>query len=355
MKKLRRLRMPDVPNSRLLSRAKWTLRKAQEESRVNDFILFVFKANGDNDIAPKEYTKMPDDSKVAELEITTDAKEIYIIANTKATATTNEVLLAVANKSDLQAAIGRDFDSPSATGIPSQTSTNLWMAGQNDAPFTPVEGGNVSVSVTLKYLAAKLRITSVTVSDEVVADLSSKLTFSNVVVFNGAAATRFIPADGKRSLIPTHTPVTATRFYVSGMLVNFANKPTIVGRNNEYSYTLTGDMQIATTPTAKNQHYFYVFENDGLAFESQPTMVTLKAVDDNSDDVFYSVFFKMDDADAPEGYDNKVIEPGKSYDISMTIKKMGSKDPTIPALKTTVDVTITPASWQTVTIEKTFE
>lgn len=331
-----------------------------DESKVNNIIVFVFKANGNNDITPKEYTATADDklNRIAELEITTEAKEVYIIANTSSATETNAELKAITKKSELQAIIGRGFAGPSPTALPTQTSTNLWMVGKNDAVLTPVEGGNVAITVTLKYIAAKVRITSVTVSDEVVTGLSTKLSLENVIVLNGATATSFIPTGESTSLIPTYTPEAATAFYTGGLdfsTLDFANEPTIARTNSNYSYTLTGDKKIEPGTPGKNQQYFYVFENNGTAFESHPTIVTLKAMDDKFVEYYYSVFFKMDNVDTPEGYDNKVIERGNSYDIALTIKKWGAKDPTIPALKTTVDVTITPATWNTVTVDKTFE
>lgn len=321
----------------------------EDESTINNFIIYVFKADGTNDIAPKEYSSMPSGGMVSNLEISTDAKEVYVIANTISNTAVNDALKAVTKKSELQTAIGRAFESASATAIPTQTSTNLWMSGKNDADLKPVEGDEVTTTVTLKYVGAKVRITSVTVDPSV-----TGLTLGNVIVLNAGGATSLIPADGKTSLIPSFTPAGPTPFYMSGVVMNtFASKPTIVGRNNEYSYPLTGDFTIGTD---KNQQYFYVFENDGLQTlpEAHPTILTLKAVDTEYNDIYYSVFFKAD-PDGSLGYDNQIIERGKSYDVAMTIKKRGITDPTIPALKTTVEVTITPATWKTVTINKTYE
>lgn len=320
-----------------------------EESTVNNFIIYVFKADGSNDITPREFSTMPEGGKVSDLEISTDAKEVYVIANTATNIAANDALKAVTKKSDLQAVIGRGFESASATALPTQTSTNLWMSGKNEAAFTPVDGGNVTTTVKLKYVGAKLRITSVTVDPSV-----TDLTLANVIVLNAGVATSFIPTGEATSLIPSFVPAPATSFYTSGVaMTTFANKPAVVGRNNEYSYTLTTDFTIAT---GKNQQYFYVFENDGehLLTDAHPTILTLKAMDAEFNDIYYSVFFKKD-ADGSLGYDDYTIERGKSYDVAMTIKKMGNADPTIPALKTTVEVTITPATWETVTINKVYE
>ena len=326
-----------------------------EESKINDFILYVFRENGDNDVAPKEFTTWPTSGK-ADMVITEAAKEVYVIANTKSNKAANDQLLAVKKKSELQAVIGRGFtDYDPSTGQATQTSTNLWMSGKNDAAFTPEKGKSVSTAVTMKYLAAKVRITSVTIDP-----LVTGLTLSQAIVLNGAGATRFIPADGTTSLIPSFTPSAPdTPFYVGGVAVSsFTNKPAIVGRNDGYFYAVTGDKTITSTT---NHHYFYVFENDGETFKDgtespkgYPTIVSLKALDADLNPLYYSVFFKAD-ADGTLGYDNMVIERGKSYDIAMTIKKLGNSDPTIPILNTSVEVTITPATWETVTINKTYE
>lgn len=318
-----------------------------EESTVNDFILFVFKADGNNDIAPKEFTALPSGGKVSDIEITTDAKEVYVVANTLSTPAVNDLLKTVTKKSELQAVTGRGFTAVAATSPVTQTSTNLWMSGKNDADFTPIKDGNVSVAVTLTYVAAKLRITKVTVDPGV-----TGLTLTNVTVYNGAAATHLIPADGGTSLIPDYTPTAAAPFYVGGLsMTGLANKPLIAGKNNAYTFDLTGDLSISTT---SNQHYFYVFENDGETIEKQPTILSLSGIDGDSNTVNYSVFFKAD-PDDKLGFDDQIIQRGRSYDVSMTIKKLGPEDPTIPALKTTVEVTITPATWQTIDIDKVYE
>lgn len=318
-----------------------------EESTVNDFILFVFKADGNNDIAPKEFTALPSGGKVSDIEITTDAKEVYVVANTLSTPAVNDLLKTVTKKSELQAVTGRGFTAVAATSPVTQTSTNLWMSGKNDADFTPIKDGNVSVAVTLTYVAAKLRITKVTVDPGV-----TGLTLTNVTVYNGAAATHLIPADGGTSLIPDYTPTAAAPFYVGGLsMTGLANKPLIAGKNNAYTFDLTGDLSISTT---SNQHYFYVFENDGETIEKQPTILSLSGIDGDSNTVNYSVFFKAD-PDDKLGFDDQIIQRGRSYDVSMTIKKLGPEDPTIPALKATVEVTITPATWQTIDIDKVYE
>lgn len=328
---------------------------AADESKINDFILFVFRTNGDNDVDPKEFTTWPTNGK-ADIVITEAAKEVYVIANTKNNKAANDALLAVKKKSDLQAVIGRGFtDYDPTTGQSTQTSTNLWMSGKNDAALKPVKGESITTTVTMKFLAAKVRITSVTIDPSV-----TGLTLSQVIVLNGGGATSFIPADGKESLIPNFMPTAPeTPFYVGGVAVSsFTNKPAIVGRNDGYFYALTADKTITSTT---NQHYFYVFENDGETFKDgadpqkgHPTIVTLKALNADLDPFYYSVFFKAD-PDGTLGYDNMVIERGKSYDIAMTIKKQGNSDPTIPILNTSVEVTITPATWTTVTIDKTYE
>lgn len=322
-----------------------------DESTINDVMIFVFRADGKNDITPKEITTMPAEGKVSDLEITTDAKEVYVIANTTSSSTVQDLLKAVTKKSELQAVVGRGFEAISATGAPTQTSKNLWMSGKNDAEFIPVKDGNVAVTVTLKYVAAKVRIKSVTIDGSTDPNVAN-IVLTNVTIFNGAGATSLIPADGVESLIPSYSPAAAAPFYISGAsMTGLANNPNIVGKNNEYNYNLKGDLAIGT---GKNEHYFYVFENDGEAFEKQPTILSLQGIDSEYNDVYYSVFFKADE-DGALGYDNYIIERGKSYDVAMTIKKLGSEDPTIPALKTTVEITITPAKWDVITINKTYE
>lgn len=322
-----------------------------DQSTINDFIIFTFKADGTNDVDPKELTTMPSGNKV-NMEISTDADEVYVIANTKSNTAINTELLKVKSKSDLRNVVGRAFDGQTQTSSPTQTFNNLWMSGKNDADFTPTENGNVNVAVTLKYVAATIRITAVTVDPAL-----TQLTLKSVALLNAGTATNLIPADGSTSLIPTTlTPDAQKPFYMHGFANTFQNKPTISGLNDEYVYTLTGTP--AQIGNGENEHYFYVFENDGVAFESQPTILTLKASVDlgggTSEDAYYSVFFKMN-SPTENGYDDEIIERGKRYDVAMNIKKEGPTDPTIPARKTTVDVTITPATWQTVTINKDYE
>ena len=311
------------------------------ESTINNLILFVFKSNGDNDIAPREYNTS---TSTVNLQISTDASEVYVIANTAGNTDVRDALKAVTKKSDLQAIVGRGFNSDDS---PTQSGTNLWMSGNSN--ISPSANSNVKATVTLKYIPAKVRISAVTV------DQGVNIKLSEVLVFNAGGATSFIPADNATSLIPTFSVSAGTPFYISGVTMDggWSSKPNTYGVNTAYKYTLTGDNTITT---GKNQHDFYVFENDGANshFEEKPTIITLKATDNsNSKTVYYSVLFKMNTSN--EGYDDQIIERGKDYNITMTIKKLGTEDPTIPAPQTTVEVTLTPASWQTVTMDKTYQ
>lgn len=325
----------------------------EQESTINDFIVYVFKSDGRNDIPPKAVTVSSSaDLTVADLEITTDATEVYVLANTAATAAMQTSLEEVTKKSDLQAVTGRLFADNTPDGASSQTNTNLWMSGQAD--INPTQGGNVKIGVTLFYIAARLRITSVAISDENLTDLSKDLVLNEITVLNAGGATKLIPADGKTSLIPSFEASEATPFYIAGMdMTDMVGVPTIYGQNNALKLTLTGG-NTAKIDDDNNQNYFYMFENNGIAFEGKPTIITLKATYKTERPVYYSVLFKAD-PDEVLGFDDEIIERGKSYDIAMTIKKLGNSEPSLPALKTTVDITITPAKWTAEIINKTYE
>lgn len=354
----------DLPNSKLSIRIVGETNIPQgravgeptqmEESTVNDFIIFVFKQDGSNDVAPKEFTTWPETGKT-DVVITEAAKEVYVIANTADDPTVNTALKEVTKKSELQTVMGRGFANTDVDAAATQTSTDLWMSGKNEAEVIPQKGESVPVTVKLHYIAAKVRITSVTVEGGLT------LTQSEVVVLNSGAATKLIPANDATSLIPTFTPSESEPFYVSGTdMATFQFKPEIYKPNVNYKYVLTGSGTDKVITTGKNQHYFYVFENDGETFKNsgdpkngQPTIVSLKCFN-VTDPVYYSIFFKAD-PDGILGYDDMVIERGKSYDIAMVIRKLGNTDPTIPLLKTSIEVTITPAKWHTITINKVYE
>lgn len=325
-----------------------------EESTINDFIIYVFKQSGDNDIAPKAVTvNSAADLTVADMEISIDAKEVYVVANTASAATMQTALMAVTKMSELQAITGRLFADNTASGASTQTLSNLWMSGSGS--ITPVEAGNIKADITLSYVPARLRITSVTISNDNVPNFSTDLVLNEIVILNAGGATKLVPATGATSLIPSFTASATTPFYISGMdMTGMSNLPTYYGQNNALKLALTGSP--AKIDASNNQNYFYVFENDGAlaSFEGKPTVISLKATYQGTRTVYYSVLFKAD-ADGSLGYDDEIVERGKSYDIAMTIKKLGNSEPTIPAIKTTVEVTITPASWQTVTIDKVYE
>lgn len=335
------------------SRAAGTPTEA-DESTISDFIVYVFKSDGSNDIAPQVVTVNSDaDLTVTDLEITTDATEVYVLANTATTATTQTALKAVTKKSELQAVTGRLFADNTASGASSQTKTNLWMSGKAD--ISPSYGGNVTAPVTLYYIPARLRITSVTIKDENLTNLSTDLVLNEITVLNAGGASKLIPAKDETSLIPTTpTPTTELPFYFAGMdMTNQSGKPAIYAQNDALKLVLTGGNS-AKIDAANNPNYFYVFENNGIAFESKPTIITLKATYKTNRVVYYSVLFKADPAQ-DLGFDNQIIERGNSYDIAMTIKKLGNSEPSLPALKTEVDITITPAKWNPVVIEKVYE
>lgn len=312
------------------------------ESTINNLIVFVFKANGDSDIAkPKEYNSS---TTTVNLQVSTDATEVYVVANTAGNTDVQNALKAVTKKSVLQAIVGRGF---LGDGTHTQNSTNLWMSGSS--AIQPQANANATATVTLKYIPAKVRISSVTV------DKSVPIELLEVLVYNAGGATKLVPADGATSLIPTFQASLQTPFYMGGtaMDANWVNKPQYYGTNTAYQFTLTGTKSIGT---GSNEHDFYVFENDGATgtFESQPTILTLKAKNTNDNSiVYYSILFKANTGN--DGYDDEIIERGKDYNVSMIIKKLGVEDPTIPTPQTTVEITIAPAEWQTVIMEKTYQ
>lgn len=325
-----------------------------EEGTINDFIVYVFKSDGSNDIEPKAVTVNDPgtDLTVVDLEITTDATEVYVVANTASTATTQTALMAVTKKSELQVVTGRLFAGTTLGSTSSQLKNNLWMSGRADV--NPDYGGKVTASVTLSYIAARLRITSVTISDENLTDLSTDLVLNEITVLNAGGASKLIPAKDETSLIPSFTASASEPFYIAGMdMTDQSNIPGVYGQNNALKLALTGGNS-AKIDATNNPNYFYLFENNGIAFEGEPTIITLKATYKGTREVYYSVLFKAD-PDGTLGLDNQIIERGNSYDIAMTIKKLGNSEPSLPALKTLVDITITPATWAAKIINKVYE
>lgn len=321
------------------------------DSQIGDFIIFVFRDGGDGDIdiSPKQYNYATiTNNTVSGLGITTQAHEVYVIANTGIGADLSADLLLVESKKELQAIVGNALD---ASGSATQAPGTMWMSGSNQV--VPVSGNTVNATVTLQFVAAKIQMLNVTV-DPVV----TGLVLNELIIYNAGAASCLVPHDTPPSLMPVDrfTHDGTTPFYLSGTSMNGfgAEVPQHYTDDATYKYTLTADGvgdYIIDEASGQNQKSFYIFENDGIAFEGKPTIFTLKGTNttDNTD-VYYSYFFKDGGM-----YDGGTIKRGTKYDVNFEIKTMGSNNPIVPVPGTAVDVVINSAKWAVELINKTFQ
>jgi len=298
---------------------------ATTEADINNYLVFLFRDGGDLDCEPF-YSNSSAAANIANG--TTAAKRVYVVANTGELA--NGPFNKVATETDLLAATGSLMDD--TNNVSTQSDTNLWMSGNTTVSFT---GTTATVTVTLSFVAAKIQLI---VKDNRTNKTGGTIEIKDneVVLLYAGKSGKFFGADrdaqsgyytGDVSYLPGGAP--------AGVTVS----------------TALSDDGVDTTPFPPNQdgslvhNHFYTFGN---ASTTQPTILAIKSTKNangNTSTIYYPVQFTMADAGA-------TIEPGKYYEVVVTLNGNvsaggggGTTDPEVPVVTSSVQVTVTPASW----------
>lgn len=303
-----------------------------EDAVINNYLVFLFRDGGALDCAPHESNS---NATATITTGTTAAKKAYVIANTGALA--SGPFATVKTEADLLAVAGSLMDN--TNNASTQTKTNLWMSGVNDVTFN---GTNAQVTVTLNYVAAKIQL--------IVKDNRSNMSSGTIQITDNEVVLLFAGKSGK--FFGTSAEKSAqTAFYTGDDSYNNA-----FNTNVTKSTALSDAVGTAFTANAGGTvfNHFYTFGNDGA---TQPTILAIKStktVNSTSSTIYYPVHFTTTDA-------GETIEPGKSYTVTVTLNGDveagaggGTTDPEAPVISSSIEVTVTAAQWDPVTVTKDF-
>lgn len=299
---------------------------------INNYLVFLFRDGGALDCAPHESNS---NATATITTGTTAAKKAYVIANTGALA--GGPFAAVKTETDLLAVAGSLMDN--TNNASTQTKTNLWMSGVNDVTFN---GTNAQVTVTLNYVAAKIQL--------IVKDNRKNMSSGTIQITDNEVVLLFAGQKGKFFGTPAEKSV-QTHFYTGDD-----------SYNNPFNMNVTKSTALSdavTTPFNANAgntvfNHFYTFGNNGT---TKPTILAIKStktVNSTSSPIYYPVHFTTADA-------GETIEPGKSYTVTVTLNSDveagaggGTTSPEAPVISSSIEVTVTAATWSPVTVTKDF-
>lgn len=356
-----------------------------EEKTITD--ITVFFLNSSNQIVSRTFVTGPsnliDDQenqghKKATVETRTTASQVMVIANIGEDRTGTGKALNVSTRAQLEAVLQdlavSDGNTPPAL-IPFQEKGNLLMSGTGTVS-TMTPGGTLTdpftatASVDLKYIAAKITLKSITVTDQAQGKYGDGQDF----LFTKAY---LLNVQTKSHYFPTYLPATADLAFANGTWEADAwgTSDLPIVADFEQKLTITS---ITANTAVENLAHWYVFENKpaSTAKTDNPTILAVqvkwleeKAGDTRADgttvDVNKYVNKNFNVIFAPG--DKNIIEAGKAYDVALTFSGDfrpgttggnaggGEDKPDEPNIKANVTVTVTPADWIPETTEKPFE
>ncbi len=322
---------------------------------ISNFTIFII--DGDDNVGWTAYSDTGNNETY--IEVTTDAKAAYAIANAGDQSANYTTRAALEAAGPLVSALEPQY-------------TNLWASGFADGSgwnFQTADSGDANdymeqeVTLDLKYIAARIVVTVDNNMTGYTNEVGNTVHINSVAVLNARGQSRLFPTSGDSSgsLIPNQYD--STKKYVQGLSDDgFDHFP------NSTDYLMDEENLVNTyeySGTSDKTYYFYVFENDSdeQVQGEYPTIVTLVGMDaTNEHKIYFPVHFASYEtwADNGSGYAGG-IKRGNSYNVKITLNGNaasgnggGSLDPTVSVNNVDVDATISITEWNAINLEKNF-
>ncbi len=334
-----------------------------EDSKINDLTVFVFRNSGDLDAAPVYVDAATLSSTgIPTINGTTLASSIYVISNTGPFAT--GAFKNIETLSELQRVAMQLDKNPNASS--NCISRNVWMSGSTSAL---VDNGTSASGVTQKTASIQLYFIPAKVYVIVKNQMTHYSATGNTLldgatVVNGGTWTRFTTEGVAGNYRPQRadlTSTTKTPFYYNGVDINplyYADAPVpYLGNadykvNPVYKYTspvFATDGNFVAIPEAEEAFYIFPGITNNLTYLSvYGRFSPLGATDATAVPYYWSVAFN--------GADNVLtsLESGKKYIVTITLNGNantgggGDDDPTREVTDVNIDVTVQVAAWDVV-------
>lgn len=348
---------------------------------VNDLTVFIFNQTGT--VITKKFIGTPSAVGANSISTTTDAKRVAVVANTGDLTGAGGLFASVASEDALKAVVSDMLKAPSnPTGDLTHKDDNLYMSGVNDlGAFSDDGNGSQSASVTvaLHFPSVRLSLTKISFNGGTVKDnkyvekdqfattADANFTIDRVYLMNVQRTTHFLPATTNGSDYITQD----LKKYTGGVTWSSpwtGTAPNEYQPNNEY----TIETGFATgSGLAKDEissiGHWYTFANTGVSdITNHPTALVVEVrwrkvqadatanpvVNEEVQTLYFTTYFG--------GGDKAELEAGKSYSVALKLNGNfkpsnsggsgggGTTDPSKPTVNSSVEVTVTPASWQVV-------
>lgn len=352
-----------------------------DNSTINTLTVFFFNASG-GVIGEPQWIE---GTTTTDLTTTTDARTVAVIANLATNPTAvGEVFADVKNLTSLRSKLGNLLDGTTLT----QEGTNLYMSGIAAlSDFAKVGNAEkATATVQLRFVGARIRVSSITwnggtVNDneyvaksQFIAQTNANFTIERVYLMNVQTKTQFLPNTISWS---TATPPVATlgNDYITKAARNFTGgvnwaDPWTGGA--PAGFVQNADYTVETMPAATGGNtltdvgHWYVFTNNVADnAEEHPTALVIetkwRSVANSTNAAehltrYFTVYFGIGDRDP--------IVAGNDYNVALKLNGSfkpidgggdgggGTDDPSKPTVSSVVDITVTPATWAPVTVDK---
>ena len=355
---------------------------ATSNGTVNDLTVFIFNSVGT--VITKSYIGTPAGAGANSVTTTTDATEVAVVANTGDKTGPGEMFATVASKDALKVVLANmltDETNPSA--VVTQLDNNLYMSGRGMlSTFTANGNGDMSANVTIQlhYLSARIQLSTITFNGKTVSDNKyvqassfdgdddANFTITRVYLMNVQRATHVLPTtdDGADYIAQD------LKQYTGGVAWSdpwTGPEPNKFKANSEYAIEAGTDKFTPGSAAAKNTisdiGHWYTFANTGVAnITNHPTALVVEVkwrkikadaiavppVTKEDQTLYFTTYFG--------GGDQNELEPGKVYTVKLALNGNfkptneggsgggGTTDPTKPTVNSSVEVTVTPATWE---------
>ena len=343
---------------------------AASNGTINNLMVFIFNNTGT--VITKQFFASPG-AGPNEVSTTTDARDVAVIANAK-----EDMFTTVASKDALKAVLANILTGDNPTDAVTQKDDNLYMSGVGTLS-TFVEQADKSmkatVTVPLNYLSARIQLKQITFNGKDVTDnkyvqlaafagdATANFTITRVYLMNVQRATHFLPVtDGGTNYI-----VQGDKQYTGGVAWNdpwTGTVPNQFKNNNEYTIEAAPAVFKPTANAISNIGHWYTFANTGVGnIANHPTALVVEVqwrkvkkddfvtphVAEEIQTLYFTTYFG--------GGDKDELQPGNVYTVSLALNGNfkptndggsgggGTTDPTKPTVNSSVEVTVTPATW----------
>lgn len=344
-----------------------------DHSQINDLTVFFFN-EGDNLVSKSFFSNTQiTGGNTAKATTTTEAKKVVVIANLGSDMTQGK-FLAVNSLGGLKSVTQDLMTTDQLGATPHQTDNAVFMSGignvQNfaDNPTVPGEK-KATANVSLHFVGSKIAVTKIGWGDKGgKGDYTTNFTIAGVYLMDAQTSTNFLPvnetsteyiADGERKFAGGRewtSPWVPNDMHASFKVFNALKK--------------TPAAPATGTKKIEDLGHWFVFSNE--ATTGHPTVLVVEvdwkdqidgehgATADHITKKYFTVHFDGTDAGG-----NKIVS-GRTYDVSIMMNGNflptedggtgggGGDNPQEPTVNASVEVTITPAAWTVVTVDKEF-